>query len=498
MLPTPRFSPWLRVLIFGVGAAIASVIFTGLVLLATSFAVQKAGRDVGAVQGELGEYALWLNLLAYPTIWMWLVFCRRSYDRRPVRALGLRTQSMMRALSSGAVAGVMAVAWLCGMLWLCGGVQFNGFSTALSTLSPIAIVGQMSFYALIFAAVGFMEEAIFRGYALHNFGAAIGLRAAIWLQAILFALIHLGNIGAGGSDVSINTQWIDALRALPSLALIGATFALFWAKSGTLWYSIGFHGAWNFALGCIFSLPVSGLKTFRLFDIAASGNSWINGGSFGAEGSILLWPILAALWLVLRRLPDHPQALHDLNLLEQSAPQVLAASQNLMPVPENEPEDTGVNQRRSRFQTSMRAAREADENNLREFPILGQLPDKNEINDQSKSAASAPSVTDFSHAWTPLPESAPNKQSIETAPAEDAPEEVDFSDADFQFQPLPAAPKSASPTKLELESAAPEGKNSGADDTMVTNQTSEIEVAATETSATETSAPVRQRPTARW
>ena len=492
-MPTPRFSPWLRLVIFGVGAAIASVAFGFVVIIALNFSVALAGRAPTDVQNGLGDYALWINALAYPTLWMWLVFCRRTYDRRPVRALGLRAQNRGRALAGGAIAGAFAVAWLFGILWLSGGVVFNGIAPEVSTLNPLVSAGQLLLYAILFVAVGLMEEAMFRGYALHNISAAVGLRAAIWLQAIVFALIHLGNVGASGAATS--AQWMDAMRAMPSLALIGAIFALCWAKSGTLWYSIGFHAAWNFALGCVFSLPVSGLQTFHLLDIAPVGNNWLTGGSFGAEGSVLLWPILAALWLVLRRLPDHPQALHDLELLTQSTPQVLAAPDNVMETSENKSDPP----RRSRFQTSMRAAREADEANSGDVPILGQLPSADEVPKPTTT------VTDFSHDWTPLAPTIPDSAPVETSSP---------SNQDFHFQPLPVTPPRDTKIARDDEvTAADEAEIEVAPSTI---EASKIETAATETPLTETSAiptsaleapapevpvseaPVRRRPSPRW
>ena len=476
-MPTPRFSPWLRVVIFGLGAVIASGILSAVVIKALSVSLARSGR---AASGGLGEYALWISALSYPLLWMWLVFCRRSYDRRPVRALGLRAQDRGRALVGGGVAGAFAVAWLFGVLWLCGGVIFNGFSPEVLALQPLGIIGQLALYALLFAAVGFVEETIFRGYLLHNFGAAMGLRAAIWLQALGFALVHLGNLGASGA-MPTSAQWIDTLRAMPSLALIGAIFALCWAKSGTLWYSIGFHAAWNFALGCVFSLPVSGLHPFRLFDIAPVGSAWLNGGNFGAEGSVLLWPILGALWLIVQRLPDHPQALHDLESLTQRAPQVLAARKNVM-IPENQPENSQTQPRSSRFQTSMRAAREADEASSGEIPILGQLPRPNE------TAPIATATVDFSPA-------VPSRATQKNQPTEMA----TTTSTEFQFRPLPTAPQvlAAPATSVDVVVDAPIADKNAE---IVTPKiaTPAGEMTDVETPAPETPEPVRKRPSPRW
>jgi hypothetical protein len=208
------------------------------------------------------------------------------------------------------------------------------------------------------------------------------LRWAIWAQAIAFALVHVSNAALASGDADARARALgDAARAMPTLVLVGGLFALMWAKSGSLWPSVGFHAAWNFALGCLFSLPVSGIQTFRLFDFAAVGTPWISGGSFGAEGSVLAWPILGAAWWLLSRLPDHPQVARDLALLDPTHPTVVSEAQlssatvhpaaptaprvqDELAEPEAEIE--------SRFRTSMR--RRSEEQAPTGFPILGQLP----------------------------------------------------------------------------------------------------------------------------
>jgi len=165
-------------------------------------------------------------------------------------------------------------------------------------------------------------------------------------QGVVFAVIHPLNElqnGKGAGAVFWDARW-----ALVNIFLIAVFFAQCYRKTGSLWFPIGFHAAWNFFLGCVWSLPVSGIQTFRLLDVVSSSDSTLSGGSFGAEGSIFLTCIIAALVYVMSRMPDHPQANLDLALLVNYPGETATAG---IAEPEEEgPEEGGP----SRFKTSMR------------------------------------------------------------------------------------------------------------------------------------------------
>lgn len=66
------------------------------------------------------------------------------------------------------------------------------------------------------------------------------------LDAVLFGAGHIPNPGA--------TVFTTAAIALEA----GIMLAAFYALTGRLWVSIGFHAAWNFTQGYIFGAAVSG------------------------------------------------------------------------------------------------------------------------------------------------------------------------------------------------------------------------------------------------
>jgi membrane protease YdiL (CAAX protease family) len=150
-----------------------------------------------------------------------------------------------------------------------------------------------------FLAIGVLEELIFRGYVLVNLaeGARIALdsRRAVLLglgmSAALFGAAHAGNPNA------------TALSTL-NIALFGLLLGGGYVLTDSLAVPIGIHTGWNFVLGPIFGLPVSGLTTsIAVVAIDYDQSAALTGGGFGPEGSVLALAALLvgtailALWL---------------------------------------------------------------------------------------------------------------------------------------------------------------------------------------------------------
>jgi hypothetical protein len=58
--------------------------------------------------------------------------------------------------------------------------------------------------------------------------------------------------------------------------------------------AVGIHAAWNFAVGAVYGLPVSGLETSSaLLAVEPDGPRVLTGGAFGPEGGVLMLAALA-------------------------------------------------------------------------------------------------------------------------------------------------------------------------------------------------------------
>lgn len=148
-------------------------------------------------------------------------------------------------------------------------------------------------YGLLFLIVGFFEEFFFRGYALFTLTEGIGFWPAAILLSIAFGAVHLGNKGEA---------WIGALSA----GLIGFFFCFTLRRTGTLWFAVGLHAAWDWSESFLYSVPDSGLKMpGHLLNSSFQGSRWLTGGAIGPEGSVFVFVIIAAMWVLFHFLYPH-------------------------------------------------------------------------------------------------------------------------------------------------------------------------------------------------
>src|SRR2546430_16785770 len=82
--------------------------------------------------------------------------------------------------------------------------------------------------------------------------------------------------------------------------LAGVLFSLAYLKTRGLWLPIGLHWAWNFTMGPILSLPVSGMRFGpTLLRSQLTGAKWLTGGAYGPEGGAVTTVVCVAaiFWL---------------------------------------------------------------------------------------------------------------------------------------------------------------------------------------------------------
>lgn len=240
---------WRLGLFLGVTAAL--IMALGVVLARWGLEGAAAATLVGALAG--GTAALRL-------------------DGRRAGSLGFHlTRSVPRELGQGLGLGLLlAVSVLAGMTLL-GGVEWS--ADGGSVLAWLAgALGAAAFLALPAAA----EEALLRGYPLQALTEAWGGGWALVTTSAVFGALHLGNPGA------------TALGTANTMAA-GLFLGALYLRTGSLWWATGAHLAWNWGLGFLADLPVSGLviADAPLVDARSAGPGWLGGGAFGPEGSVV-------------------------------------------------------------------------------------------------------------------------------------------------------------------------------------------------------------------
>jgi uncharacterized protein len=173
----------------------------------------------------------------------------------------------------------------------------HAFNFGHIVLHGARLVKFAAFWAGTFLLVGFYEEFLFRGYSLFTLARGIGFWPAALALSATFGLIHLGN---GGED------WRGVLAA----AAIGFFLCLTLRRTGSLWFAVGFHAAWDWGESFFYSVPDSGtVSPGHLLSSSFHGAAWLTGGSVGPEGSVMCFVVMAAVWAAFARMyPGQPHA----------------------------------------------------------------------------------------------------------------------------------------------------------------------------------------------
>jgi membrane protease YdiL (CAAX protease family) len=208
-----------------------------------------------------------------------------ALDRRGLGALGFYLgPESGRETALGLGAGLaVGLGVLCGM-GILGAVQW---STEGGSWGSYLEVAGASLW--LFALPAAAEEALLRGYVLQALAEGWGSLKALWLTSAVFAALHLGNPNLG-------------VLGLVNIGLAGLWLGVIYLKTASLWWASGAHLGWNWAHGFVGDLPVSGLDLVDTPILVAgpSGPSWLSGGAFGPEGSLVatvgLGLVTVALW----------------------------------------------------------------------------------------------------------------------------------------------------------------------------------------------------------
>jgi membrane protease YdiL (CAAX protease family) len=197
--------------------------------------------------------------------------CARWLEGLPWRSLGLTFhQNWLRDLLVGFAIGFVALAVGVGVAAAGGGLRFSFDGAILPTVR--SLVGS----AFLLCVAALAEEAIFRGYALQTFARAHLAWFGILVTLVFFAYVHLSNPNATLGMTFINTS------------IAGLWFGIAYLRTRSLWFPLGLHWAWNWALGAFFGLPVSGMNlvSHPLLRGSDAGPEWLTGGNYGIEGGI--------------------------------------------------------------------------------------------------------------------------------------------------------------------------------------------------------------------
>ena len=187
----------------------------------------------------------------------------RFYEKREITELSAKGSG--RNLISGILLGAILQSLTIFVIYLNGGLSIISINPLLFLIPPLAMA----------LTSGIFEEILLRGIIFRIMQEKLGSYIALVISALIFGALHLANP---------NSSLITALGiSIEAGLLLGAAYIY----SGSLWFPIAIHFAWNFTQSGIFGATVSGITLDKtLLTTKIQGSVWITGGLFGPEGSI--------------------------------------------------------------------------------------------------------------------------------------------------------------------------------------------------------------------
>ena len=203
-------------------------------------------------------------------------------EKRRIVVYGYAGSARVSRFIFGLLWGFVAISVLVGALWRTHLLAFDG-----SPLGGTTALKYAAAWALFFLIVALFEESLLRGYLQYTLARGIGFWWAALLLSTLFGVIHKGN--AGESPVG-----------LFSAAAVGLVFCLSLWYTGSLWWAIGFHTAWDWGQTYFYGTSDSGMiARGHLLSEHPTGALLWTGGATGPEGSLLILPLLLVMILLM-------------------------------------------------------------------------------------------------------------------------------------------------------------------------------------------------------
>jgi membrane protease YdiL (CAAX protease family) len=206
-------------------------------------------------------------------------------ERRPLSVYGLGGKRKLSRFLVGTALGLIAISLLVLIL-----IMSNLLIIDRRLLFGSAVLRYLLLWIPAFLAIGFFEEYLFRGYL--QFTLARGLSGlarflpegtdprdvGFWLAALIvsfgFGAVHGSN--PGESPAGLICAGVASLLFCFSL----------W-RTGSLWWAVGMHAAWDYGQSVLFGVADSGaLFDHRLLQTHPVGTPLLSGGATGPEGSI--------------------------------------------------------------------------------------------------------------------------------------------------------------------------------------------------------------------
>jgi CAAX protease family protein len=296
-------SGW-RLLLFVLLYLIVLSILGTVVRMALALAPDRAAQAI--LTGLGGWLVQGAFLLVSAVLVGWA--CGALFEGLPFRALGWSPhKGWLRDLLLGTGLGAVSLLLAWTLAAALGGFRLTLVGASLLPLAAKTLLGA----AVVFICAGAAEEALFRGYPLQTMTRAGLAWVGILLTCVFFGWVHLNNPNMPEGYALFNIPYLrffNKLFNIPFLntALAGVWLGVAYLRTRSLWFPLGVHWSWNWTMGAVVGLPVSGINEITsqsLLRTVDHGPAWLTGGTYGIEGGLACTIVLIISTIFIRYTP---------------------------------------------------------------------------------------------------------------------------------------------------------------------------------------------------
>ena len=260
---------WILIVAYLWGIIIPDIIAT--VLFSTGLPYYDALASIFPEQGDGLKFTIYYYLSTLPCFIAFLAYTRVTkrnlfvFDTFWKGTRGYQWSWLCKGLLAGFILnfGCIALALLHGDIKLM--LNFAAVEIPFYLFALVCVFIQSS-----------SEEMWTRGFIYDRVNVHYPLWVAILVNGLFFGALHIFNDGAG-------------VLPILDICICGLSYSIAKWYSGTIWFPMGIHTAWNFTQNFLFGLPNSGLVSeVSVFSLDASNarTTWLYDYVFGVEGAI--------------------------------------------------------------------------------------------------------------------------------------------------------------------------------------------------------------------
>ncbi|MGD0215602.1 MAG: CPBP family intramembrane glutamic endopeptidase, partial [Terriglobales bacterium] len=261
-----------------------------LVFIAASFVIRKIHPPDPNAMKPGSEISIKMGILAeaIPFIAVLLVtWIMSKIERRPNSVYGFGGSQKIAYFFAGLAWGVVCLSILVSSLWKTG---FLVIDRRLLFGNDVLRYGSTWLFGFLLVAL--LEEYLTRGYVQYTLTRGLaglyrwGLKTrhsealGFWTSAVILSFLFGFGHGKNPDESPIG---------MLSAGLAGIVFCLSLWRTGSIWWAIGFHAAWDWSQSFLYGVADSGLMVqYHLLATHPVGKPILSGGVTGPEGSIFV------------------------------------------------------------------------------------------------------------------------------------------------------------------------------------------------------------------